>query len=110
MGRHRSIDYLPVNETYFTAINTPVKAYLFGLLWADGCTSQNRISMGLKSADAEALIIAQQELGGRLKHRKRYDKRTKKTYEVSDWYVDSKNLVIQLNKLGFRTSPRFDKK
>jgi len=110
MGRPRSADYTPANEFYFKTIDTPVKAYLFGLLWADGCTSQNRISMGLKSEDAEALIIAHQELGGRLKHRKRYDKRTKKTYEISDWYVNSKELVVQLSRRGFRTSPKFDKK
>jgi len=99
-----------INESYFKKITSPTQAYLFGLMWADGCISGNRLSIGLKSSDAELLEIASQEIGNVIKHRKRYDKRTDKNYFVSEWYVNSEKIVKDIKSLGFRKKPKFAKK
>lgn len=34
-----------INENYFKEIDSPEKAYILGFLYADGCTSNNTISI-----------------------------------------------------------------
>lgn len=95
---------------YFKKIDTPVKAYIFGLLWADGCISQRRLAMSVKTDDIELLTLIQSELGGVLKSRERFDKRTEKIYKISDWYLYSQELINQIQNRGFRVYPKFAKK
>lgn len=46
-----------LNEDYFEIIDTPEKAYWLGLMYADGCSSRNRISrLSLNEVDLQSLI------------------------------------------------------
>ena len=47
----------PIVEDFFDKINTEEKAYILGLLYADGCnqTDRNSVSLGLKETDKEIL-------------------------------------------------------
>jgi len=47
----------PIKEDFFDKIDTEEKAYVLGLLYADGCnnTDRNSVSLGLKESDKEIL-------------------------------------------------------
>lgn len=47
----------PIKEDFFDKIDTEEKAYILGLLYADGCnnTDRNSVSLGLKESDKEVL-------------------------------------------------------
>ena len=47
----------PIVEDFFDEINTEEKAYILGLLYADGYndTNRNSVSLGLKETDREIL-------------------------------------------------------
>lgn len=46
-----------IDETFFDVIDTQEKAYILGLLWADGCnkTYSNTITLGLQAGDKKIL-------------------------------------------------------
>lgn len=54
-----------LNENYFDVLDTPNKAYILGLLYADGCnyTPQNRIKLELQEQDKDILLQINAELG-----------------------------------------------
>lgn len=54
-----------INENYFDEINTPNKAYIIGLLWADGCnmTNKHEIKISLQEEDKHILDSIKEELG-----------------------------------------------
>lgn len=53
------------NQHYFDNIDTPNKAYILGLLYADGCnfTKHNSITLSLQESDKDILERIKQELG-----------------------------------------------
>ena len=53
----RTVETLPykLNHNYFTKINTQNKAYLLGLLYADGCVASESNAISLVSNDVELL-------------------------------------------------------
>lgn len=53
-----------LNETYFDNIDTPNKAYIIGLLWADGSNSikNHTISISLQEQDKDILVAVAKEL------------------------------------------------
>lgn len=53
-----------LNEHYFDFINTPNKAYILGLLYADGCNhlSHNSITLSLQEEDLPILELIKKEL------------------------------------------------
>ena len=54
-----------LNETYFDIIDTPNKAYVLGLLHADGCNKMDKgtISIGLQESDRDLLETIRLEIG-----------------------------------------------
>ena len=48
----------PINENFFDKIDAEEKAYILGLLYADGYnnTDRNSVNLGLKETDREILI------------------------------------------------------
>ena len=58
IGRYRN----SVDETYFDIIDTPNKAYILGLLWADGSVDSRRLRLSLQEADKHILDEIKQEL------------------------------------------------
>ena len=54
-----------LNENYFDKIDTPNKAYILGLLFADGCNSGNKthtVSIALQERDTKILTLINKEL------------------------------------------------
>lgn len=54
-----------INEYYFDEINTPNKAYILGLLYADGCNylPQHRVKIELQEKDKDILDKINNEIG-----------------------------------------------
>lgn len=54
-----------INESYFDAIDTPNKAYILGLLYADGCnmTNKREVTISLQECDKHILDQIKNELG-----------------------------------------------
>lgn len=67
-----------LNEHYFDVIDTPNKAYLVGLLYADGCncTSHHAVTLSLQEDDRDVVEFMKQELGygGPIRVNKLHDK------------------------------------
>ena len=67
-----------LNENYFDAVDTPNKAYLIGLLYADGCnyTNHHAITLSLQEDDRDVVEFMKQELGysGPIRVNKLHDK------------------------------------
>lgn len=91
---------LKVDHTYFDQINSNKKAYILGLLAADGSVSggnRNRISLGLSSVDREILEKIKTELKI---EREIEDFITSKGFPVSRLVWSSANQKIKLSSYG----------
>ena len=60
MGRKRKYT---LNEDYFNVINTPMKAYLIGFIYADGGIYNNYLTIGIHKRDVKVLDKIKDELG-----------------------------------------------
>ena len=52
-----------VDETFFNTINDENKAYLLGLILADGCVTDKKLSIGLKASDS-AIVVRMKKIMG----------------------------------------------
>lgn len=83
-------------ENYFEIINTPMKSYLLGFLFADGNVFGNQIALEIQTRDVEILHLLQKELNSvnKISHRKRPNT------EVSTARVNSIKMTQDLAKYG----------
>lgn len=89
------------NKHYFDEIDTPNKAYILGLLYADGCnhTSHNSITLVLQAEDMQVIERVKQEL--EYEGNIRFSAKDKPQYKdkyilcINDEYMSN-----QLNKIG----------
>jgi len=90
-----------VNDNYFDVIDTTEKAYILGLLAADGCvTSRNRLLFKLEVSDIEVVKYVSSKLSDRpLQDDKRIASSGKFCHSVRLEIV-SKRLTSSLSKLG----------
>lgn len=61
-GRSKARRKYEFNENYFDEIDTPNKAYILGLMAADGCNCNGTFSIGLKEDDVDILKKIQSEV------------------------------------------------
>lgn len=62
--RKRKNRYTILHEDFFEVIDTPLKAYLLGLMAADGCaTEANYICLDLKVSDSELVFLFADSIG-----------------------------------------------
>lgn len=89
------------NKHYFDEINTPNKAYILGLLYADGCNHilHNSITLTLQAEDVQVIERVKQEL--EYEGNIRFSAKDKPQYKdkyilcINDEYMSN-----QLNKIG----------
>ena len=92
-----------INENYFDIIDTPNKAYILGLLYADGCNylPQHRVYIELQEADKYILDKINQEINSNkpLFFNPLNDKNSnwQNTYRLN---ITNKHISIKLNELG----------
>lgn len=96
-----------LNENYFDKIDTPNKAYILGLLYADGNVSKEkyRIQLSLQEGDVKILEDIRQEIQSEAplefrnfsKYNKKYDKNVQDQWSLS---VNSKHMHESLCNLG----------
>ena len=92
-----------INEEYFDVIDTPNKAYMVGLLYADGCnmTDKREITLTLQECDRHILEQIKDEIGysGPLKF---IDYNSKNSNHKNQYKLDitNKHMSESLNKLG----------
>jgi len=99
----------------FIQIDTSDKAYIFGFLWADGHLSTitrkehklYSVRCILNSKDRDVLEFIQSIIGGVIFDSSVFDKRTKKSYKRSTWIMNSKEVVMNFQKLKFRKNLDF---
>lgn len=98
-SRHRAGTYSLV-PGYFRSIDTPIKAYLLGLLAADGWVSdRNQVCLSLGEKDASLVEFARDQIapGARLKH---YDLKT--GGRMIQFKVQNAGLAADLSRWGVR--------
>lgn len=92
-----------INENYFDEIDTPNKAYIIGLLYADGCnmTDKHEVTISLQERDKHILEQIKNELryDGPLRF---IDYNTKNPNHQNQYKLDitNKHISESLNKLG----------
>lgn len=98
-----------LNSQYFKEINTKKKAYLLGLLIADGTILQkwNKVTLALKDKELVELFKCELESTHKLSEYDIHDKRTGKTYKRYSLQVPSKELVDDLAALGVYDAKSF---
>lgn len=96
-----------LNETYFDSIDTPNKAYLLGLLGADGCNfpPKGTVFIALQETDRELLEKINIEIGNETPLRvvDQSKRKSDKNYSYSNMCVlnmYSKHICTSLEKLG----------
>jgi len=94
---------------YFEKIDSEIKAYFWGFLWADGCLREQKReniasvkTVSLTSKDIEIVEMLKTYIGGSVCENNRYDKRTNKTYYGYFWSLNSKEVFENFKKLEFR--------
>jgi len=90
--RKKKIIY-PIDESYFELINTPDKAYILGLLFADGCMYEfnGRKQIKLKLTDIDLLELVKEKMN--------YIKPLNNNKRKSDKHKHSKTLIICNGKI-----------
>lgn len=101
-----------INDNYFNKIDTPLKAYLLGFIYADGWISYNinnrtyEFGMELQSQDKYVLDCINNEIGGN-NHIKHYDSKeitingvNSIRGEMDRLRIFSKNIVFDLERHG----------
>ena len=96
-----------LDEDYFEKIDTPNKAYILGLMYADGCNhiKRNFIKIELKYNDKELLEKVRKEMkiekplkyNNKQKERERTGKQSQDTYSID---IYSKKMCKDLEKMG----------
>lgn len=90
-----------LNENYFDEIDTPTKAYIYGLLAADGYNyvAKGTISLSLQAGDESLLLDINNEIGSNrpLSVRKFTNSNWKDSYTLS---IGSMHMSHQLENLG----------
>ena len=104
MKKYKKYSY---NKEYFNTIDTPHKAYIYGLLWADGYAKGSKLQIELSIKDIELINLIYNEIGGLISTRHRMRSRfindcCSKEFTMVSWYVSSKELVNSLLDNGFR--------
>lgn len=96
-GRIKSQKY-SVDESYFESINTPAKAFIFGLMITDGCViikdRKYRITIELQAEDKHVLEFIKSELKST---HPIYRNEKKNTYI---FHISNKKMAIDLSNLG----------
>lgn len=90
-----------LNENYFDSIDTEKKAYFLGLLYADGCNSNNSITIGLQTLDKNILEIFKNDIKTDINIK--VEKISEKYPSRQDrciLYLNSKKLCSKLTNLG----------
>lgn len=98
-GEHSKIYTL--NEHYFDVIDTDNKAYVLGLLYADGCNTETSITLSLKSCDKHILESINNELSSN--RPLKFLPYSQQNSNWSDQYrltITNKYMAMQLSKLG----------
>ena len=98
-GEHSKIYTL--NEHYFDVIDTHNKAYILGLLYADGCNTEKCITLSLQSSDKYILESINNELSSN--RPLKFLPYSQKNNNWSDQYelvITNKYMATQLSKLG----------
>lgn len=91
-------NYEGINHSYFNNLNTKQKAYILGLLAADGCiTGNNRIVISLKCDDSDVLEFLRSELAP--KH-KIYTSKNPTGNDIRIFCFSSSRICQDLNKYG----------
>ena len=86
-----------IDETFFDDINTSEKAYVLGLLFADGNNlDQKRVSIGLIKSDIDILI----KVAGIMQYDYPIKVSDNKTKGVACLNIYNKNIISSLNSLG----------
>lgn len=92
-----------VNKNYFDVIDTEAKAYFLGLLYSDGCNSEetNTVIINLQERDKHILDSFNMELGSNKPLR--FIELNKKNHNWSNYYIltiHCKHFSEQLKRLG----------
>lgn len=85
-----------VNENYFKEIDSPEKAYILGFLYADGCTSNNTISI-VQVEENKDIIYKIRDILGNIPINQSKQTNGKIKYSI---YIYRKNMVNDLINLG----------
>lgn len=90
-----------INEHYFDDINTQEKAYILGLLYADGCNvaKSNVISIGLQEKDKELLEVIAKLLGSNKPLHIHHSKRPN-AQDIYSLELVSRHMSDVLNNIG----------
>lgn len=88
-----------LDKTYFSVINTEEKAYWLGFIYADGCITQGKLSIGLSSVDKNHLVKLKKCLGynGPLHS---YKSNTNKNKTNVSLQISNKTLLLDLKTQG----------
>ena len=98
-GEHSKIYTL--NEHYFDIIDTNNKAYILGLLYADGCNMGKYITLSLKSCDKDILESINNELSSNRPLRLlSYSQKNNNWSDQYELTITNKYMAMQLSKLG----------
>ena len=91
-----------LNQTFFDDINSEEKAYILGLIATDGNVFGNKLSIELKRTDKDLLYKVAKALTSNrpIADTLHYDKKTGNIYEASKFEVQSKYMIIALQKYG----------
>jgi intein-encoded DNA endonuclease-like protein len=92
-----------LNECYFDKINTPNKAYIIGLLYADGCVckSNNTVSIALQEQDKDILDQINSEIGSNRPLRfLKYNDKNSNWHNQYQLTINSGHIVNKLIQLG----------
>lgn len=90
-----------VNDNYFSSINTEDKAYVLGLLMADGhINKKNEVCLKLKEEDKYVVEYVLRQLSPNKPLFKDSSKKNGKTFHAYKMEVRSDQLCKDLNKLG----------
>lgn len=93
-----------VNDSFFEKIDSEAKAYVLGLIFADGCVhpKRHRFSITLKSSDEQLLVKVNELLESNFpinRYSARYNEKYKFT-EKSSLQVTSKKILKDLENFG----------
>jgi uncharacterized protein (DUF433 family) len=98
-GEHAKIYTL--NEHYFDIIDTHNKAYILGLLYADGCNTEKCITLSLKSCDKHILESINNELSSnRPLKLLPYSQKSNNWSDQYELVITNKYMAMQLSRLG----------
>lgn len=97
---HRKRKYT-LNENYFDEVDTPDKAYILGLLYADGCNYKNSINITLQEKDKLILDEIKEKLGSNIPlYYRKLNEQNKNHQNVYSLTFTNQHLARRLRELG----------